>query len=482
MLATSVAMSLVLFEEEVYKRAELAGRIELLLGPAQVADLRAAVEELLDFEVSRAEGSALVSGRDAGLGDDPEDDLDADSDDVIRLFTSRGLDHWKVGGLVGSGRLPKSGLVFEVLPKVTAGSSDDDLQAARLSLRRMWSFAADLPLNRDENRAEVAAEHMPLHEWLAQRFLGEVEALLRRGIRLQYVEHEDNLSTLRGRLLPLQNIRHNAFAPHRFYCRFEVLSPDRPENRLIRSALAVLVRHSCERNRRRAADLSERMHEVPFSRNVANDFAAWRDDRLMAHYREIRDTCGWILNRRGTAPVRAEQSMRGCFARMHRVFERYVSRWIAQELQAKGEDHRLIDQLSRSAGTTHVRKNLWQWEERGGRWTQMRPDMLVYGDDAQCQMVLDTKWKRHQGDEHISQADIYQMFAYTMHWLPPNAGGVVQKIGLVYPTVEQGGVARRFRFASLERIRGLAVKFKLPRREAAQQRWDEGFDVTRLFE
>lgn len=477
------APSLVIFEEEPDTTSEgLVDRLTASGIPAfqdrQAA--REAIDELLEVQVQVTHPRAALGGlgdphADDELGDedDAEDSVDA-QDGSVALFRRTGR-YCKVPRLVGAGRLPNSGLVFEVLPKIvrTGKASAEARAEARMSLRRMWSFAADLQTRDDNQETAIgAANDMPLHEWLVGRFLGQVNDLVARGIRMQYVEREDNLGTVRGRVLPLDNIRQNAFAPHRLYCRFEEFSPDRPENRLIRSALAVVVRGCTDtRNRHRASMLAERLHEIPLSHDVRADLVRWRDDRLMKHYRELRSTCRWILLRQGISPVRGSQGMVGCFARMNDVFERYVARWIARELgRHDGLKHlRLFDQTLREKPGGSVSRKLWQWEN-DQKWSYMLPDMAIY-DGEKCVAVLDAKWKLTQTGE-INRSDIHQVHAYARYWL--NAGG---HVALIYPHLNGGEPAaqRAFRFYDLDGLLGHKLFFTLPSNEGGGGK--EGLDL-----
>jgi 5-methylcytosine-specific restriction enzyme subunit McrC len=415
-------------------------------------------------------GRAARTSPDADEED--EDSAEWQCDKPVALFEQRG-GKCVVRRLVGSGQLRDPKLVFEVLPKVSA--QDGNPHESRQGLRRMWSFAADLQSRSDKETAQVGvADEMPLHEWLVRRFIGQVEDLLRRGIRRQYVEHEDNLNTARGRLLPLQNLRQNAFAPHRFYCRFEELSADRPENRLIRSALAELVRGSADAgNRRRAAALADWLHEVPVSRDVTRDFAQWRNDRLMKDYREIRSTCEWILLRQGISPVMGTGAMVGCFARMNDVFERYVARWMAQECRKHDPTVEILDQTREAASGERV-KGLWRWKGENSSKV-MKPDMVALkrqsaGTSRSCLAVLDAKWKRRGPRDSIPRSDVYQMHAYLRYWLQESEApdGV---IALVYPSTGDD-VARRFEFDEITNVQCRVLPFLLP--ISADGTWKEG--------
>lgn len=70
----------------------------------------------------------------------------------------------------------------------------------------------------------------------------------------------------------------------------------------------------------------------------------------------------------------------------------------------------------------------------------LMPDIIVSGDSGgKSRLILDTKWKRLQtSDENpksgVSQADIYQLFAYAKHY------GCRDNI-LLYPKVKDVGPA-----------------------------------------
>ncbi len=374
-----------------------------------------------------------------------------------------------IGNLVGAVRLACD-VVVEVLPKIGVNADD---QQDRVGLRRMWEYATDLNLRENEAAVRVEDADLPLHEWLISRFLNDVDTLLGRGIRSQYVEQEENLSTVRGRLLVSQNLRTNVLAPHRFFCRIEEFSPDRPENRLIRSAIRrVMARSIDPDNQRRATQLNERLQEIPPSQNVRQDFARWRDDRLMVSYREIRSTCRWILESRGAAPIAGEAEMFGRFVRMNDVFERYVARWMQDRL--RGTDFELLEQNS-GVNDGRRRKVLCTWVGKSDR--TMKPDILIYSRSERddCVAILDAKWKRTVDKDDVTGrlsagSDLYQMYAYAQHWL---AGAPQDKlIALVYPRDTANAATEKFHFSRPNNIDGYSLRFQLP--SFIKGQWVEG--------
>ena len=387
---------------------------------------------------------------DSAADDDDEDDLERKKGSLVLHAVQGRKEAFRVRHLVGSACLP-CGITLEVLPKIMANG---DADAQRRALRRMWSFAADLATRSDRASADLEAERQPLHKWLAMRFLDELDLLIRRGLRAHYVEHEDNLTTLRGRLLVQQNMRANALAPYRFFCRHEQFSLDRPENRLIRSALRKLAAVDDGDCRRRAAGLSDRLHEIPFSRDIPGDFGAWRDDRCMIDYREIRSTAEWILGQLGPAPVAGGTRLFGRFVRMNDVFERYVARWL-QERLPKGW------QVILQAGSL---SDKGKFATYAGKTRQLHPDIVITNLAGVAVAVLDTKWKHCP--EELAYADLYQLYAYATHFLDnahPRLAALVYPAGNHDDGVNEPG----FAFPRLTYIEGRRLRFCLQERENA---------------
>jgi 5-methylcytosine-specific restriction enzyme subunit McrC len=436
--------------------------------------------ELVNLKLAKASTVMFTRNGEGIRSEDADDDPSFESEDLsdglryLMRLTRRGS--LVVGHLVGAANLP-CGVTLEVLPKIRVHNNDD--RRDRASFRRMWEYAADLNLREHDQTAGVVDAQLPLHEWLVHRFLDQVDSLVLRGIRLHYVEREDNLSTVRGRLLVAQNLRTNALAPHRFFCRFEDFSADRPENRLIRSAVRrVMGSSSNPENQRRAAQLNERLQEIPLSQNIAQDFSRWRDDRLMAHYREIRSSCRWILNSRGAAPVAGDDAMFGCFVRMNDVFERYVVRWMQNRLI--GTDYELLDQNSGLSDARRT-KQFCSWD---GKPRSMRPDILIYSrmERHRCVAILDAKWKRTVdmeagSDRPSAGSDLYQMYAYAQHWLAEDAGTKI--IALVYPSDKSNTPVntstQRFLYDRINNVQGYALRFRMPSLEM-DEGWVEGLD------
>ena len=160
---------------------------------------------------------------------------------------------------------------------------------------KLISSALDLP-SRETNAADLQLFKSPLAEWVMRQFLLALDHLLKRGLRFDYLRVEEEKSFLRGQLDMAKQMRQPPGRQHLFHLRHDLFLPDRPENRLLRLALNKDCQAAQEANNWRLAhELAGFIHEIPPSRDVRQDFACWRTDRLMAHYQAVRSWCELIL-------------------------------------------------------------------------------------------------------------------------------------------------------------------------------------------
>lgn len=335
-----------------------------------------------------------------------------------RLLQVEGRRRLKLDNFVGVIQTP-CGTVLEIVPKHHAEGGS--LAEARALLRKLLLALLDLP-TRDVGAASLQLFDAPLSEWVMGRFLRELDTLVSRGLRFEYQRVEEELPFLRGQLDLNRQVRQPPGREHRFHVRHEVYLPDRPENRLLRLALERVRQATQDPNHwRLAQELSFRLTEIPASHQVEQDFRAWGQDRLLAHYRPIRPWCELILNQHMPLAVAGDYQGMSLLFPMEKLFERFVARWLRASL-APGVDMRTP---ARSESLClHQQQPIFQLE----------PDILI--TDGGQRWVLDTKWKLLDASKRVdkyglNQADFYQLFAYGQKYLA-GAG----RMALIYPRTE----------------------------------------------
>lgn len=337
----------------------------------------------------------------------------------LRLTQRRGRRAVQVTSFVGVIRAP-DGYQIEVLPKVGKAIGGDVLEARTLLIEMLCCLQGFRHVQTDT--AKILAARMPLLEIFIAEFLRTVEHIVKRGLRSDYTNRQDNLFALRGKLLIAPHLQQNLYRADRFFTEHDEFSTDRPENRLLHTALRrVLALSASQANQQLARELDFVFADVPVSAQSAIDFQRVRLDRGMGYYADALAWARLILEDESPLTGTGCHSAPSLLFPMEAVFEAFVAKHLARQLTGP-----LI--LKTQARSYHLVRH------REQNWFRLKPDLLVRDADRD-KLVLDTKWKlldsmKGNGTDKygLSQGDFYQLQAYGQSYLD-GKGDVV----LIYP-------------------------------------------------
>lgn len=326
-----------------------------------------------------------------------------------------------VSGFVGVLRAP-CGYQIEILPKIGKDSSEEHARAILIDMIKCLAGFKHIKVG----KADLMPVKMPLLDVFIGEFLRTVADLARRGLRSDYVVHQDNLGTLRGRLLLAEHLNKNLMRPERFYTEHDEFVKDRAENRLLHSALRrILAWSRSHEHQRLARELRGVFAGIPLSSNVALDLQRIRLARGMSYYKPALDWAKIILQ--GLSPTASSGTLDSVaiMFSMEALFEAYVATSLSRQLQ---DGHAVKVQ----ARTQHL---VAHKEEQ---WFRLKPDLMIT-QGRKTRAVLDTKWKRLDAAKsgkrdkyQLSQSDFYQLYAYGHHYLD-GPGDLV----LIYPKTDR---------------------------------------------
>jgi len=280
---------------------------------------------------------------------------------------------------VGVVNLP-SGRRVEILPKVPIAT-----------LFSMLAIAYDLP---DAFRDDLAGylSFADLFAFVVDYFVEMVQAHIDQGLYRSYIEFEDNLPSVRGRIIFAVDMQCNAILRQNTYCRFGELTWDIPENQIIRQVIHALSGWDFDRSlhsRLHAADISlAEISDTHFSADVIDRFQYHRQNEV---YIPTHHFCRLFLDGFSLSERSGEAQFRTFLIDMNELFERFVSqillRFLAKSLQVKMQKRDSLD----IAGIIGI-----------------RPDIIITTQDRRA-VIADCKYKR---DPVPSESDCYQMLAY----------------------------------------------------------------------
>ena len=304
----------------------------------------------------------------------------------------------------------KSGLGLEILPKIDLAADKDNAKTydagktKDIFLKMLYAFfSLDQQILSQISSANLGLSKLPIWESLIAMFLQESQEIIKRSIQKDYQEKEENLSFWKGKLFFQQNLRYNIANKAKFYMRFDEYTPNRAENRLIKSCLEFLRKKS--RNNKNQQDIKKQLryfNEVDFSQSYDSDFAYCQNNRLMSHYQQALRWCKIFLKHKTFSPFSDKHLAISFLFPMEKVFEAYIS-WC-------------LKIYVKNYTFTQHRKFFCNDPQN----FQLKPDFKLEKNGQIT--ILDAKWKCLKPDKEsdssigkhgIQQKDLYQIFAYS---------------------------------------------------------------------
>jgi 5-methylcytosine-specific restriction enzyme subunit McrC len=253
-----------------------------------------------------------------------------------------------------------------------------------------------------------------LFDFLVEHLANLIDARLQHGLYRSYVDREENLRAVRGRILIGEDVRRNAVMRHRTFCQYSEFTWDVPENRVIRQtvyAMSRLVRGNDLQ--RRLATLDRTLGEIDPTPLPLSAFDSFHYHRLNDDYRPIHRLCRLLLEGSSVSEAVGTTGFRAFLLDMNVLYEQFLTVAMAEAL---APDLALISQ--HPSHLDHA------------RCIQIRPDMSLMRAGKPV-LIADAKYKLLDS-EHKGHADLYQMLAYC------TAEGIDHGV-LIYPAWEQGG-------------------------------------------
>lgn len=326
--------------------------------------------------------------------------------DFLRISSHKGVKVIKPQNYVGVINIDNK-VQIEILPKIDIG---DENELRKLFLK-MLSCLKEFKGKSFKN-AQINDSQLPIYEVFIQMYLNEVQELLKKGLKSDYLTIEGNFTFFKGKFLINQHLKHNIIRKDRFYMAYDEFHINRPENRLIKTTLLKLNKISSNgKNQLLAKRLLAEFEMVNQSTNIDKDFSLVKKDRNAQAYQSLMTWSQVFLKNKSFSTFKGTENVNALLFPMEKIFEAYV----AKQLKIKFPEWNVETQKDD--------KYLFDNPKTFG----LNPD--IYMSKGRSAIVLDTKWKkliRNSNNYGISQSDMYQMYAYAYKY-------DVENIVLIYP-------------------------------------------------
>lgn len=304
---------------------------------------------------------------------------------------------------------------IEILPKI---NNISDVDKTREIFLKMIKTLKDSPFKNIE-KASLKIQKFPILEIFISLFLDELDRLIKRWIKRNYVVQQENIWFLRWKIKTVQNIKYNLTHRERFFCEFDEFTENIRENKLIKNCLIHL--HGItrkEKNKQRIKEFMFVFSDIETTTTVKEDLKSIQNlNRLNNYYADTLQRVKIFLLWESVVSFAWNTLTLALLFPMEKIFESYVAKKLVQnrpEREIKTQD------------TTHY---LVEYHKERQKFN-LRPDIVI----NKWEIIADTKWKllnewNDSINYDISQADMYQLFAYAKKYKS-------KKLYLIYPKTE----------------------------------------------
>ena len=307
----------------------------------------------------------------------------------------------------------KSGLTIEILPKIADKNDDDKVNKLKDAFLKMLKSLKNFPA-KSSNLANLKTQNLPLLEIFISMFLCELEALVKKGIKSDYVTLEDNLKFLKGKLNINEQIKRNSIHKERFYVEYSEFLSDIKINQIIKTTLKFLYKKSnSSKNQQKIRELLFIFDEVSMCNDYKNFFTNYTINRQVRHYEQTLLWCKIFLLGDAFTLHKGNDLAFALLFDMNTLFESYVGNFIKKKRA--------------DVSLQHSEKHLTE----DPKSFKLRPDIFL-----KDKFIADTKWKIIRQDikesekkYKISQADLYHLYAYGKKYN-------CDKLYLIYPKID----------------------------------------------
>ena len=326
------------------------------------------------------------------------------------------------------------GTTIEILPKVFSHAAFTDEEEKEKKVKKllidMLKTLRNTPF-KSLQATNVNIDKLSIFEIFIRMFVDEVFYIVKRGLKCDYETIQSNENVFKGKMVFAVQIKHNYAHKERSFVEYDEFNTNRAENKILKSTLSYLYKcTTSSRNKSDIKTLLNAFNSVDESNEYKSDFAKIVPDRKTADYQTaLMWSKVFLMGKSFTSFSGSEVAFALLFP-METLFESYIA---AQLKKMLGHSEY---SLSAQDKTYHLFD--------GPRKFLMKPDIVIKNKALAQVFVMDTKWKVLSADKAnyaISQADMYQMYAYQKKYTSEN-------VTLLYPLTEKVDPNQNIEFLS----------------------------------
>lgn len=304
-----------------------------------------------------------------------------------------------------------------IYPKIASRGHGKELyQRAFLVLLNMLVVTGFSQVKGLKNPQAMDVSKGDLVEVFLAIFADALHTLLKRDIHRHYRETGENMSFIKGKIDFAENTRQNSHRKHLHAVRYDEFSEDIQLNRIFKTVCRILAQKTKVQSTRKVLGQCllwfEDVEELVLSREIWDSVTFTRFNRP---YETVFNMAKLLFSNLSPNMNRGVEQTLSFLVPVNQLFEAYV--------------YKIIQQSAKPYQTVRYQAPQKYLAQSNGKGAfLLKPDISVMEGD-EVQHIFDAKYKEvllEDGTVCPSQADIYQMLAYSVRFN-------CRRVTLVYP-------------------------------------------------
>jgi 5-methylcytosine-specific restriction endonuclease McrBC regulatory subunit McrC len=266
---------------------------------------------------------------------------------------------------------------------------------------RLLDVTNNIPPEQSDDEIQFEGKFDHPIEFVIGSFLRSVEKLIQYGIYKSYVEHQDNISFLRGKLIMKNQILNDVKFNMKFNCEFDEFTSNNLENQIIRFTLehCKFLTKFPQRKKLIEKLISKLDSQIELKRNiVVNDFRKISYTRLNSQYESPHKLAKLIIQNIGLQNFN--------YQRTKFIVPFFVKMWEEWEKFLGNLFENYYDDSVRVRQQEH--HSAWVIQ---GQSHPIKPDMVLYRN-GKILTVVDAKYMK---ELKVGGKEMYQIAFYINH-------------------------------------------------------------------
>lgn len=310
-------------------------------------------------------------------------------------------------------------LQIQILPKlfedtVSLVDVEEEKFLSVSMLFRLLASSGFLSVKDIPNPQQIAAMNGDLLEIFINLFVSKFLDLFNRQIYRKYEEQEENMVTVKGRILFQQQLLRNGVFKHKHYVGYQEFTENNVLNQIFKmTMLSLRTLTKSEENKKNLSVAAMMLEDISVVRLSETLFRQVRFNRMNASYRPVFELARMFYHNRQPGVHAGDERTFTFLVPLNQLFEYSLYQWLQEDLSSEGMEvsyqkpQRYLD----------AQDNVFL----------LKPDITIQSG-TNIQIIVDAKYKNPVSDSKVdlSESDVYQMLAYAVRYQ-------CNRLYLVYP-------------------------------------------------